>query len=81
MLQSLRSRSSRRALGELGEGTPALVVPLQIELGQQPFRRGVTRTYAQACMTGSAWSQEWFATLTADQQQGSRTVSRTTCAS
>ena len=39
-----------------------------VPAGEQPFRRGVTRTYAQACIAGAAWSHEWFATLTADQQ-------------
>ena len=36
--------------------------------GEQPFRRGVNRTWDQACMAGAAWSHEWFGSLSLAEQ-------------
>ena len=35
----------------------------------QALPRGVTRTRVQACLAGTAWSHEWFASLSEDEQK------------
>ena len=38
----------------------------------QALPRGVNRTWIQACLAGTSWSHEWFATLSEKEQSSVR---------